>query len=568
LNRPQFFHSTPKGFSDVPFVRPVTFGQDVHATIPSGGYLNDYIVQLDNDAPQLFRSLFWQGAQQGQGPDVAGSLQVRVRDAFGNFITDGYIPIWLLFWGAGSTTPDGGSGRAKVFEPELYCEPGSTLIFDFFNSGLNATSIPAYLNPALMSPGFPAIPMETHAVGGQGQGAGVISFGGALYQVLQFSGLSFPPGVTGNVNVYKSTDGGASWTILDGANSPLKQPTSGTAIASVIYDGAGTITVAASLGDAVFGPAGPIFFQDFSLLTGFWSAAYGTVGSPNVFLLNQAYRRSDGSILVITMDSITPSGELVAHVFKAGAWIASFDLTTGILPAGWTAINMSSTVLDPATDTIHMFGIALNGILKKQFYEQILSTNSVAGFQDLTGVYGAASAMGDPVLYGGKLCWGVMDPTLSFATILVGSPLAAPVFSIAGYPGVFPGQPNPAPFPSTLQPTLATDGTTLWAVWLSDGTADIVNLSFTQNTSNPLTGWTGASIFDDPTGTILNGIRYPSMVIGPNGAPIITVEGHEGAGPAHPTNFYFGPIGAPGGAALYPGLFELRGVKRLREGCV
>jgi hypothetical protein len=56
-----------------------------------------------------------------------------MRDTYGNYLTDGYIPLWLLFWGAGSTTPDGGSGRAKVFEPELYCEPGSIFLFDFFN---------------------------------------------------------------------------------------------------------------------------------------------------------------------------------------------------------------------------------------------------------------------------------------------------------------------------------------------------------------------------------------------------------------------------------------------------
>jgi hypothetical protein len=128
MNRPQYFNTTPAGFRDVPFVRPVTFGQDVTGGLAPGRYLENYVVQLDNDAPQVFRSWFWQGENQGEGAGpLSGSIQVRLRDAFGNFLTDGYIPLWLLAWGAGSNPPDGGSGRAKVFEPELYCPAGSIL---------------------------------------------------------------------------------------------------------------------------------------------------------------------------------------------------------------------------------------------------------------------------------------------------------------------------------------------------------------------------------------------------------------------------------------------------------
>lgn len=136
MNRPQFFFTTPAGFQDEPYVRPVTYGQDAFDGIPPGTYINDYVVKLDNDTDQLFRSLFWQGANQGQGAgSLSGNVQIRLRDAFGNYLTDGYIPIWLLCWGAGSQPPDGGSGRAKVFEPELYCPAGSILLIDYFNPG-------------------------------------------------------------------------------------------------------------------------------------------------------------------------------------------------------------------------------------------------------------------------------------------------------------------------------------------------------------------------------------------------------------------------------------------------
>jgi hypothetical protein len=128
--RPQFYYRTPPGYRDIPYVRPVVYGQDPSAGVPSLQPVNNYIIQLDKDADILFRSLFIQGVNQGQ---AAAILQVRLTDAYGNYLTDGYIPMPLYAWGAGLTSPDAGSGRAKVFEPELYCPAGSVLQLDFYN---------------------------------------------------------------------------------------------------------------------------------------------------------------------------------------------------------------------------------------------------------------------------------------------------------------------------------------------------------------------------------------------------------------------------------------------------
>lgn len=134
IYRPQYQWPTPAGYVDIPFVRPVNFGQDVSTSLAPGAYLRDYVIEMDNDAPQLIRSLFWQGNQQGfPATSTTGSIQIQMRNAQGDYLTDGFIPLWLLFWGAGSTPTDGGSGRAKVFEPDLICPPGSVLILDYFN---------------------------------------------------------------------------------------------------------------------------------------------------------------------------------------------------------------------------------------------------------------------------------------------------------------------------------------------------------------------------------------------------------------------------------------------------
>lgn len=131
--RPQFYWPTPKGFKDVPFVKPVTYSQNTTGALAAGQYWINYIVQMDYDAEQYIRSIFWQGANQGQSAGaLQGSVQVQLVDAFGVDLTDGYIPLWLYAWGSGVTQPDGGSGRAKVFEPEIYCPKGSVLKVNYF----------------------------------------------------------------------------------------------------------------------------------------------------------------------------------------------------------------------------------------------------------------------------------------------------------------------------------------------------------------------------------------------------------------------------------------------------
>ncbi len=139
--RPQFSYSTPKGYKDFPYVLPVTFGQNVTVSLLAGRLYQNFLIQTDNDAPSILRSLFWQGVQQAE----TDAMQIQLRDAYGNYLTDGYIPLWLYAWGAGNTTPDGGSGRAKVFEPELFCPPGSVLILDYFNASTATTQLPGNL---------------------------------------------------------------------------------------------------------------------------------------------------------------------------------------------------------------------------------------------------------------------------------------------------------------------------------------------------------------------------------------------------------------------------------------
>lgn len=577
MNRPQYFNSTPSGFRDVPYVKPVTAGQNVSGLIPANGYLLNYVIQLDNDAPQLFRSLFIEGIEQAQ----AAGIQMQLRDAFGVFLTDGYVPLHLFALGAGSTPPDGGSGRAKVFEPELFCPAGSVLIADFYNPSTSA--VPLFGSAILQSTFAPLDPVTgtfrqapasvrgpediaDPVPNGASQAAAIIAYGGALYQVLQFNDPQFTDGFpvgVGQVNVYKSVDRGATWNILDGAHSPRLLFNFPQGTAGIYFDGGNTLTVASNLGNLFSVIAAPIVLQDFDLSTGLWGAVYGTAGAPSVYGINQIYMRSDGSLLVIGISGSTAPVQ-TAYVYSGGVWTTNFSLDS-LLPGGWTNSTMSSTVYDPLTDTIHMFGLANSGLVQHSYYQQILLTNSIAGFQDLTALDVSGYNGGNPVIVNGNLLLGVAQTTSIYYTVLLGVGLAAPVFSVGPMPGVFPGQPN-VWYGSAQPPVLFFDGTTIWSAFINRG-ANTIYISYTQNLANPFLGWSGSAIFDPngsflDTGTYLDDFPTLSII---DGAPYMTIERNFPL-PDNVTNNYFLPLAGPGGSQ-YPGFMEFRGVKRFKGDC-
>jgi hypothetical protein len=513
-------------------------------TLTPGQQQNNIPLVLDKDAVFLCR-----GIKIGNPSSVLG---VQFKDPSGNPLSDNYEPAADYSGFSAQSVQPGAPPRA--LEPEIECPAGAALLLNI--KDIDPPTPAVMYGASTVFTG--ALQMETYAVGGAGQGAPVIVFQGALYQVLQWDGGAFPAG-GGSINVFKSTDQGQTWTILDYAHSPNDR-TDGTPCAGVWFDGAHTLTIADTAGSPITPATSAIVLYDFNLLTGTWGAAYGA-GSTAVYSISQFFKRSDGSVVVIALDSATGSS-IMANVLASGVW-SQVSLTTG-LPGGWVANGSSSAVIDPATDTIHMFGFALvGGVTHKSYYQQFTLANAVAGFQDLTAVFfPQPAAMGSPLILSGNLLWGVVDTTKTFATILLGTPLSAPVFTVAPSPGTDPGQPipgNPAGKRFTLQPTLATDGSRVYSVLLTDATgSNQVRLSSTSNTGNPLLGWNGSLVYDDAVGTVpLFDLQYPTISV-VSGVVYLTFQGSApGAGGAtgQPTN-YFMEV-AQGQIAV-----TLRGVKR------
>lgn len=130
MNRPQFYWPTPDGYKDYPYVRPVPYDNEAQISIPPGQFLYHYVVRMDEDAPTIIRSLYVEGLDQN-AQNI--NLHIQLRDAWGVLLTDDFVPLNLYAVGSSVTPPDGGSGRTKVFEPELYCPPGSNITFDLYN---------------------------------------------------------------------------------------------------------------------------------------------------------------------------------------------------------------------------------------------------------------------------------------------------------------------------------------------------------------------------------------------------------------------------------------------------
>ena len=521
------------------------------ATLPTDGApVSNTQCQMDTDSDFFVRQVwpYIPGIPSGIHP--AGNVVFRLRRGDGYAMSSNFIPV--------------NSIRGALFK-ELKVKASDSLYFDAYLTDLTGAvgpTVPGFTAPVAQSLGFDAVPLTSYPNGGSGQLA-VFSYGGNLYQVLQ----SYS---NGEINIFKSTNGGVSWAAVAVGTGP----TGLTDVQGGVYfDGVQTVTVATTVGSVANTTTGPIVLQDFDLATGTWGATYGA-GSGNVYQINGLFKRSNGSWLVLCVNGIA-NITTAAYVRTSGGVWSHFSLDS-LLPAGWDALigTGPSAVYDPNTGTVHMFGAAAvsggGAGNYKTYYQQILIGNTVAGFQDTTAIYcnqmDPLTSSGPPLIVGNQLLWGVaagLNDTFApgyptYASILVGTPLSAPVFTVAAAPGVNPLQPIPTYnyASGSLPPVLGTDGVNLWAVFLSesfDGVTATYNLyiSVASDINDPLSGWVGGIV--SATGLVPQDTgAYTLSVI--DGVPNITYEAGGGA----QNNFFLKGIPP---ASIQFGLY-LYGVKR------
>ena len=114
LYRPQYAFWTPRNFRDETFHYSFdkTNVAALGVAIAAGQVVNDIILQFQNDAEFVCRGF---KVQLGTS---ASDLQLWLKDPFGNYLSQTYIPLANYLTGAGTLIV----GRAVVIlEPEIIC---------------------------------------------------------------------------------------------------------------------------------------------------------------------------------------------------------------------------------------------------------------------------------------------------------------------------------------------------------------------------------------------------------------------------------------------------------------
>ena len=167
-SRPHFARSTPPGFRDetarYPFDwrqiaptaasepdsdPPFTAASPLPVSFTLGGSpIANLFLRLDLDAPFLWRGVSWECPIFTQlQAFLDGNIAIRVRDPWGNYLSNDFIPIlnwaqgyyvWQPWLQSGALTgplwvaPSAG-GMGVAFADEIYCPAGSTVAIDLIN---------------------------------------------------------------------------------------------------------------------------------------------------------------------------------------------------------------------------------------------------------------------------------------------------------------------------------------------------------------------------------------------------------------------------------------------------
>ena len=310
----------------------------------------------------------------------------------------------------------------------------------------------------------------------------VITANGKLYLIQQTIG-SGGANING-LKVYRSADGGNTWTAMDAANSPT------AAFGTAALDSANNRLIFGLVTDTSPQTPQPIFLKNFSLATETWGANYAT-GGPNCnTVIQQVFLRPDTTVFVVyDFGSANPGGttRLRGAFWNGSAWSSSIDLganTIGIDATGNVAVNNTGAAMD-VNGLIHL--AFTNNSRSYTFYQAVLTNSTLGNSHQFTGITFVSTkpVIGTVLISGPNILISTITNSSQNNTILLGAPLSNPSWSTIS--------------PSTLASAaglinfagpLATDGTNLlWMVNSQDATKTYDNYRLVRSSDNGAT-WT------------------------------------------------------------------------------
>ena len=382
------------------------------------------------------------------------------------------------------------------------------------------------------------------------QNAGVIVHNGNLYCILIRLNVSTygrldsqgfpdpypPPGygiglMQAIIYAHKSTDGGATWTVMDEANSPIQYWELEDTNSSPLYDGVSRLTVALwnrntqYAGNLTIDRTMALNFQDFNMDTDLWEAPYGISGAPLVSSSYHLLRRPDGSLVCFHNRYIDGSfllQGLTIEIFdpNSNTWTTGINVDTNLNFEGpnWRGGQPLAVIADSA-GRIHVFmflsdSISIGEPYYRGFYQQILPDNTLGPFvfydvQDITSRTFPSVTIGfgnssptNPVILGDKIIIPMLNhTTCEYPTLLIGTPLSSPVFTEMPSPGMDPSCDTSAFNSERIE--LACDGVTLAAFYQSNPLGNqpyFLRVCRTKNLTDPTQGWESFEIYSSQAG--------------------------------------------------------------------
>lgn len=385
--------------------------------------------------------------------------------------------------------------------------------------GIAGPTLPVLIDSSQYAPGF----------GSDGGDYGQpIIFGGALYQMLWGNATDHL------IKAYKSTDSGATWSLLDSANSPTDN---GIPPRWYLDSGSGTVYVAYRASSS---SSDTWRFRNFDLNTGTWGSDYGTSGGPNHGKGLQLFLRTDNTLLLVGGsggNNTSPTDSTVFAIpydITGAAWGSEFDPGTG-----WTGLShygdagktysvgsTTSGYVDASGNVGVFFGIASNYVTSpniwdgRYFYVQISLSNAVVTTYDFPGQNTLPQDIDYRPQFGGvvllegtpdtiMLTVNRRDPDTGnlYPGYWLGTPVSSPTWTEnpGGGGNGAQGLDADATWNGALQPNSivcgAYDGTTVVFLWITPDPAGIVfgariRRSANSNTTNLTSPWTAGTIFD------------------------------------------------------------------------
>jgi hypothetical protein len=222
----------------------------------------------------------------------------------------------------------------------------------------------------------------------------------------------------------------------------------------------------------------------FDLISETWGPAITTIG-PTAQMTMYAFIRPDTTIFIIYYALFGNVSRLRGTYWNGAAWHASIDLGSNSLafvPSGNIGVTASSATMDSG-GTIHMVYESGNTDL---FYQAFLPSNVLGQFNHFGtfAALGLSSVPGDMAIFKNSLLVPYSTNGFINSTILVGTPLNAPVWTVYNPPAMtYPGG------LIDVSGVIVADGTN--AYWITNFATDITFafIAFQMFISQDGTNW-------------------------------------------------------------------------------